>query len=121
MTTPNAFTRSTLVGVAGHVTHALTDLDAVLPHMRAVALSATGVRAASAQRALEEAERVADELRELDRRAEAAKVLFRSATTGSAGALEASTPQPVHTCPPALLALTDYGPAAHPGSGAVSV
>lgn len=111
MTTPNSFTRTTLVQVAGHVTHALTDLDTVLPHMRAVAASATGVRAATARRALQEAELVATELRDLDRRAEAAKVLFRSATTmGSASALESSSPLPVHICPPALLALTQLPP-----------
>lgn len=121
MTTPNAFTRSTLVGIAGHVTHALTDLDAVLPHMRAVALSATGVRAATAQRAVEEAEQIAHELRDLDRRAETAKVMFRSATTDSGGALEAPAAElRPHTCPPALLA-AQCGPAVLPGSGTALV
>lgn len=123
MTTPNAFTRSTLVGIAGHMTHALADLEVVLPHMRAVAASATGPRKTVADRALAEAEELAKTLRALDPRAEAAKTLFRNATHGHLpGAPEPELP--AHTCPPALLAyeLTHHnGPAALPGGGAALV
>lgn len=117
MTTPNAFTRSTLVGVAGHMTHALADLGAVLPHMRAVAAAATGARQATALKAVEQAEAIEQALRTLDSQAEAAKTLFRCATTLSG---EEPAP-PTHTCPPALLGLMHDGPAALPGGGAALV
>jgi hypothetical protein len=120
MTTPNAFTRCTLVGVAEHMTYALSDLAAVLPHMRAVAASATGNRGASAQRALAEAEALEERLRELDRAAESAKVLFRSATMVLGGADDQPPPTP-HTCPPALLTLGHDGPATLPDGGAALV
>jgi hypothetical protein len=121
MTTPNAFTRSTLVGVAGHMTHALSDLAAVLPHMRVVAASAVGDRGAVARRAVEEAEALETELRVLDARAEATKTLFRSATTTVAIATPDEAASRPHICPPALLSLTDNGPAARLGDGAASV
>lgn len=83
MTTPNAFTRTSLVDIAASTTTSLTELERVMPHMRAVTNSATGHRAALMRRALAEADLLEQRLREADVHAEAVKTLFRSATTGS--------------------------------------
>ena len=109
------------MGVAGHVTRALSDLNAVLPHMRAVAAAASGPRSVAAQRAVEEAEAIARVLGVLDPSAEATKTLFRSATLGGGPEPGEVVELPVHTCPPALLRLTHDGPAPQPGSGAALV
>lgn len=84
------------------MTASLSELDTVLPHMRAVAASLTGSRKMSAERAVTEAEAVYRQLRELDTRAEAAKTLFRCATT--LGMSEDPTPTTLPATPngPAL-------------------
>lgn len=117
MTTPNAYTRSTLVGVAGHMTNALAELSMVLPHMRAVAAAATGARQVTARRAVQEAEALEKQLRTLDGQAEAAKTLFRSATT-TWGAGQEPPALPASSCPASLLGRAGEGPAALPGGGA---
>lgn len=81
MTTPNAYTRQTLVNIAGNTTSSLAELSRVLPHMRAVANSLTGQQAVSARQAVERAEELERLLTEADRHAESAKTLFRSATS----------------------------------------
>lgn len=80
MTTPNSFTRTSLVSIAGRTTTTVAELDQLLPHMRAVANTATGYRADLARRAVAEAELLRDQLAEADRHAETAKTLFRNAT-----------------------------------------
>lgn len=107
MTTPNAFTRTSLTGISASTTTALTELGRVMPHMRAVTNASSGPRAALLRRALEEAAQLEEQLRLADVHAEALKTLFRSATLSPGG--EGAAPQ-------------HGGPAPHePGGGAAAL
>lgn len=120
MTTPNAYTRTTLVDVAGRTTATLVELDSVLPHMRVVAQSLPGTRGEVARLALDKAEAAYAALMAADRSAEAAKTLFRSATTpglATQPALDATCPAPTTLTRP-----LDSGPAFPAlGSGAAAM
>jgi hypothetical protein len=116
MTTPNAFTRTSLVDISARTTTALTELGRVMPHMRAVTNAASGHRAVLMRRALAEAEELESELRKADLHAEALKTLFRTAT------LVPRAQETASCTPPALLPTARSGPAPHdPGGGAAAV
>lgn len=111
MTTPNAFTRTSLVDISARTTTALTDLERVMPHMRAVTNAASGHRAALMRRALAEAEALEVQLRKADLHAEAVKTLFRTATLAPGG------PHPASCMPPAFRPAAHSGPAPHDHEG----
>lgn len=121
MTTPNAYTRVSLVDIAGRTTTALTELGRILPHLRAVANTATGARAIAARKAVQEAELLQTQLRQADVHAEAAKTLFRSATL-TPGAAETEEVRGTACLPPGMLPALYSGPAPlEPGGGAAAL
>jgi hypothetical protein len=107
MTTPNEYTRTSLGNIAAAATRSLTELDLLLPHMRAVANSLTGHRGKVARMALERAEKAQVAMTQADLDAEAAKTLFRSATFADFSAPPMTATPVVHTpgclCPPPLV------------------
>jgi len=121
MTTPNAYTRTSLVDISARTTTALTELDRLLPHMRAVANTATGSRAVLAQRAVAEAEALREQLTVADKHAETVKTLFRSATL-SPGVAEREEVRGTACLPPGALPALHSSPAPmHLGGGAAAL
>lgn len=119
MTTPNAYTRTSLVDISARTTTALTELGRLLPHMRAVANTATGARAPSARKAVREAELLEQQLRQADVHAEAVKTLFRSATTAPS-VQEGDQARGTACLPPGTLPALYSTPDPHPGDGAAA-